>query len=391
VAADPDNFSVMLGGPLYQIYRRARLAGESLDLVTRRQVVMTVLVWFPLLVLSLLERHAWGGARQPFLLDIDVHARLLIALPLLIFAERHVHGRMRGAVRQFVDRGLVDDSARPKFDAAITSARRLSDSPVAELLLVAFVYLVGGAIIWRHFVELATDSWYRSSIDGVEEVTLAGWWYGLISLPLFQFILFRWYYRLGIWAWFLLAVSRSGLKLVPTHPDMSGGLGFLGAVCYAFIPLFLAHGALFAGVIGSGIFFDDRTLPQYWLELITFPAIVLLFAVGPLLVFVPTLARLKRTGLREYGAIAQEYVRSFDQKWVHPTGAPGQPFLGSADIQSLADLGQSYQIISGMRLVPISWDLTLRLAGVTLLPIAPLALTIIPARELAMQLLKWLF
>ena len=60
--------------------------------------------------------------------------RLLIALPLLILAELVVHQRMRPVVRQFLERGLIPDAARAKFDAAIASAMRLRNSVTAEVL-----------------------------------------------------------------------------------------------------------------------------------------------------------------------------------------------------------------------------------------------------------------
>ena len=91
----PD-FSLVLGGPLYQLWRRTRLAGDTLDLLRRRIVVLALLAWGPLLLLSVVEGHAWGGSvALPFLYDIDIHVRLLLAVPLLILAELVVHQRMR--------------------------------------------------------------------------------------------------------------------------------------------------------------------------------------------------------------------------------------------------------------------------------------------------------
>ena len=85
------------------------------------------------------------------------------------------------------------------------------------------------------------------------KLSLAGMWYGYVSLPLFQFLLMRWYFRLFIWARFLWQVSRIDLSLVPTHPDRVGGLGFLSNTVYAFTPLAVAHGALLAGLIANRI------------------------------------------------------------------------------------------------------------------------------------------
>ena len=156
----PD-FSLVLGGPLYQLWRRTRLAGNTLDLLRRRIVVLALLAWGPLLLLSVVEGHAWGGSvALPFLYDIDIHVRLLLAVPLLILAELVVHQRMRPLVGQFLSRGLIPNAARAKFDAAITAAMRLRNSVAAEVFIIAFVYVVGVGFIWRtHFAPDVT-TWH---------------------------------------------------------------------------------------------------------------------------------------------------------------------------------------------------------------------------------------
>ena len=90
------DFSLVLGGPLYQLWRRTSLAGDALQLLHRRLAVIVLLAWVPLLLLSLAEGNAWGArVRLPFLHDVEIHVRLLFALPLLIVAELVVHKRMR--------------------------------------------------------------------------------------------------------------------------------------------------------------------------------------------------------------------------------------------------------------------------------------------------------
>jgi hypothetical protein len=81
---DPRDFSLVLGGPLFQLFRKAHLSGDALELVRQRIIVISLFTWLPLLVLSALEGHLLGGsAAVPFLLDIDVHNKFLVILPLL--------------------------------------------------------------------------------------------------------------------------------------------------------------------------------------------------------------------------------------------------------------------------------------------------------------------
>lgn len=389
---EPFDFSLILGGPLYQLLRRTHLAGDELQLLRRRVVVLALLAWVPLLLLSVAEGHAWGGSvKLPFLHDVELHVRLLLALPLLIVAELVVHQRMRPVVRQFLERGLIPDAARAKFDAAIASAMRLRNSIKAELLLIVFVYVVGVGLVWRTHVAINVTSWYGVVVDGKLQPSLAGCWLGCVSLPLFQFLLLRWYFRLLIWARFLWQVSRLELQLMPAHPDRCGGLGFLALVSPAFSLLLLAQGALMAGMIANRILYAGATLPEFKLELIELVAVMVFAILGPLLVFSPKLGAARRAGLRDYGALAQRYTREFDQKWLRGGARPDEPLIGSADIQSLADLGNSFEVVNGMRLSPFTLRTVLQLAVATLLPSAPLLLTIIPLEQLLERLLKILF
>jgi hypothetical protein len=192
---------------------------------------------------------------------------------------------------------------------------------LAELLLIAFVYVAGVLIIWRQFLALDTSTWYATpSVEGTS-LSLAGMWYGYVSLPIFQFLLCRWYFRLFIWTRFLWQVSRIELSLVPTHPDRVGGLGFLSNTIYAFAVLAAAHGALLAGLLANRILYLKAALPEFMVEVAIMVAFMLCLALGPLLVFAPQLAAVKRTGLREYGTLAERYVRAFDAKWLRG-GAP---------------------------------------------------------------------
>jgi hypothetical protein len=112
---------------------------------------------------------------------------------------------------------------------------------------------------------------------------------------------------------------------------------------------------------------------------------------GPLLAFTLQLAQAKRTGLREYGTLAERYVREFDAKWVRGNAPVDEPLVGSADIQSLADLGNSYEVVRTMRLAPITRDAILLLGAATLVPIVPLLLTMMPLEELVRTLFGILF
>ena len=122
---NPPEFSLVLGGPLFQLFRRAHLTDDALMMVRQRIIVIALLAWLPLLLLSALQEQLWGGTNVPFLFDIEVHVRFLVALPLLIVAELVVHRRMRPLLQQFLERNMIPGNAMARFEAAVESAFRL--------------------------------------------------------------------------------------------------------------------------------------------------------------------------------------------------------------------------------------------------------------------------
>ncbi|MDM0034369.1 hypothetical protein QTI33_19700 [Variovorax sp. J22P271] len=385
---ESEDFSLVLGGPLFQLWRRSRLSDEVGNMPHRRALAAVLLAWAPLLLLSVLEGRAWGRVELPFLRDLELHARLLVALPLLILAELVVHRRMRLVVRQFLEDGLIPDASRSRFGLAVASALRLRNSVWAEVLLVLLVYGIGVFVVWRTRLTLDVSSWYGVIADGQLSLTAAGWWLACVSLPLFQFLLLRWYFRLFIWARFLWQVSRIRLDLIPTHPDRCGGLGFLSLVRVAFAPFLFAQGVLLAGMIADRIFFGGASLLQFEVEIAGVVALMVCVILGPLCAFGPQLEAAENRGRREYGTLAQRYAREFDHKWLRGGARPDEALIGSPDIRSLADMGNSFAIVEDMRWAPFTLRTVLHLAVTTLLPVLPLTLTMFSAQELLARLVK---
>src|SRR5215469_8118212 len=207
---------------------------------------------------------------------------------------------------------------------------------------------------------LQYDSWRATTADSVVRPTAAGRWYALVSIPLFQFLLLRWYYRVFIWSRFLFQVAKLKLNLVPLHPDRCCGIGFLGTVTTAFGPFLAAQSGVISGFIADRILHDGATLAQYKAEIVGLAVILLLVVLGPLCVFIPKLNAARLSGLRTYGTLASDYVTGFAAKWTGGAPGPGEPLLGSADIQSMADLDNSYRIVREIKLVPFGRENVLR-------------------------------
>jgi len=386
---EPPDFSLVLGGPLFQMFRRSHLTGPALELLRRRVIFFWFLCWLPLAILSLVEGHLLGGAKFSFLRDVETQVRFLISLPVLILAEVVVHRRLWPVVKRFVERRIVSPEELPRFYAIVDSAMRMRNSVIAEIVLLVLVF-TGGIWIWRNEVALDVASWYASPQGGQMHLTRAGSWFAFVSVPVFQFILLRWYMRMLIWFWFLFRVSRLRLQLQPAHPDRAGGLGFLGGSTIAFTPFLFAQGALVAGQIANRIFYNGRSLLSFKLTIVGFVCFFLAVILAPLLVFTPQLDRAQREGNAKYGAFASEYVMDFDQKWMQRKESDEQ-MLGSGDIQSLADLGNSFAVVREMRVIPFATGDVLRLLVAAVVPMVPLLLTIMPLDQLVTEAIKFIF
>jgi hypothetical protein len=383
---DAPDFSIVIGGPLFQLLRRARLQGDHSELVFRRLILFAAMTWLPLFLLATVGPSAGTAGRLAFLRDIEVHARFLVALPALIVAELIVHSRMLPVVRRFVERRIISVQELPRFYSAIESAFNLRNSIALEVTLFGVVYTVG-LWIWQSRFGLEEATWYAMP-GGRWNLTPAGFWYVFVSIPILQFILLRWYLRLFIWYRFLWQVSRMPLNLIPTHPDRAGGLGFLGAIAYALGPILFAQGAMLAGLIASRVLYGGEDLVSFKIEAGSFVAFFVFLIFGPLLMFTPHMARTRRKGLADYGLLAQRYVEDFQEKWILGHGTSSKELLGTGDIQSLADLGNSYSVVQEMRVVPFGLKDVSRLAAATAAPMVPLLLLVWSPEQVIMQVMK---
>jgi hypothetical protein len=201
-------------------------------------------------------------------------------------------------------------------------------------------------------------------------------------VPILQFFMYRWLWRLFIWTCFLSEMSRLPLNLVATHPDRAGGLGFLGNAHLSLAIFPFAVGCVLSAHVAFQVYFEAVPIDSFRALLVIYLVLMELICLGPLLLFAPLLARTRRAGLRDYSILADTYNRAFEQKWVAGQAPPDEPLLGSADIQSLADLGNSVSIVRDMRLVPVSPSILMYLAVAALLPLLPLVLFKYPIADL---------
>jgi hypothetical protein len=380
--------SLMEGGPGDALMKRLRLIRPELGAASgRTALILAALTWLPLLVFSLLEGLALGGARIPFLYDIAAHARFLVAVPVLVLAEIPIGRRLRGIARQFLEAGLVRLEERKRFASAVVDTVRFHDSHLSAIILLALAYVTTYVALSKTSLQ-SRSTWFKPS--STADLSPVGYYYAFVSMPIFQFLMYRWAFRMVVWTRFLWQVSNLNLLLTPTHPDSAGGLGFIGKGTIPFGVLLFALSSVVSGAIASRILFGGATLEQFELIYATLIVLLLIVFTGPLMVFAPKLFRLKQDGLLRYGMLASRYTQLFDSKWVDGIDTSEEPLLGTADIQSLADLGNSYELIRKMRAVPIQLSDFIAMALPGVIPALPLAATVMPLSEILKNILKLL-
>jgi len=380
-------FLLMEGGPLYGIEKRVGLIKANAPLTVRRAIFAAMLTWLPLLILSAIAGTAFGHlVPVPFLRDFSTYTRFLLATPLLLLAELVLGPRIAEAAEHCVISGVVPQKDFAKFDAAIEEGLRLRDSAVAEIIMAVLAYVVSIAAFRGTAVHVST--WYATRTDAGISITLAGWWLLLFCWPLYQFLLLRWLWRLFLWFHFLGKVCRLDLQLFPTHPDGAGGIGFLGEAQRFFGILLFAYSCGVTGVIANEIVYDKLPLKHFAPAIGVYVVFGLLLIMGPLVVFTGKLLVVKRMGFHKYGTLATTYSGSFHRKWILRENPENEPLLGTGDIQSLADLGNSYGFIEQMNALPLNPRTLIHLVVASLLPIVPLLLTVMPLKDLVKLLLK---
>jgi hypothetical protein len=377
------DWSLVEGGPLRRLGRKLGLPRGRRGAV-RLGLGVAALTWIPLLVANALEHHLTSGSTVPFLSSFGTHARLLVTIPLFFLAEALFDLRSLQAMRSLVASTLVPARESPRLVATLRTAARWQDSSIVEagvVLIVIFIVVSG----LRADLPAGLTTWRVNDAGGL---TAAGRWYSLVSFPLFQFLLLGWVVRLLIWGWVLWRLARMRLNLLPTHPDSAGGLCPLGIAQVALAPLSFAVSAILVGTYAEEVRFGTVTVQQLVPTVVGVIVGVAVVMVLPLLFFVPKLLEVKQQGLIDYGELGERYVRGFDQKWIRGGAPPDESLLGSADVQSLADLANSFSIIDRMRLIPLSFRQFLVIVASAALPMTPLVLFILPLDELVTRIMK---
>ena len=383
-----ESYSLIVGGPFWRLQQRLGLLGSDRLPTVKTALLFAALAWLPPALLALLQGVALSetlGGRA-FLLDFGAYARFIIAIMMLVVTERFADELDATLLRQVTDAGLVPPEEQAGFTASLQRADQRTSSVRGEAIMLSISYAVSVASLFLQVTELR-GSWIGTLVNGRVWISSAGWWAMLVSMPLFWFLALRWLGRFVVLTLLLLDMARLRLQLAATHPDRSGGIGFLGQYPTLFAGVVFALSCVAASAALKEILFAGQDLTSVAAPFLMWVALVLIISVGPLTVFVPGLLRLKRHALLEYGAFACEHNRAFETKWIRRE-QDGRDALGSPDISSLSDLTTVVQSIRAMRVFPVGTETLVPLLIATGMPWLAVVATSVLLAELFKTVVK---
>jgi hypothetical protein len=372
---EPEPFSLFENDRARRVFALFGIGMHGRWRVTRRAVALALFTYAPMALLATLQKLA-GVEVSPtnFFADFAAYAQFLVALPLYLYAEPVIDASTREAARQFVGCGLIRPRDRDEVLRIHATVRRARLSPWADGACLALAFAFSLVILIPQYRASALPTWHVHTIHGVTLPTAPGFWLFLVALPILNFIWLRMIWKIVLWTWYLRRMARLPLQLHPTHPDTTGGIGFISETQGRFAVCILAFGI---GNVAAPVGYQIAVLNY---DLATLPVIgpLVLFCIGapllftlPLLMFTRQLFRSRRRALRAYRQRISEYTLRVETKWLFGPGRGITPIEREL-INDVATLSGLFSRIEAMRVVPFDLKSFAQLAGSTLGAVATL-------------------
>ena len=379
-------FLVARGGPFYTLQLQLGLLREDAFRAGRRAVLLVGLVWGMPLVLSIVAGDAIGTyAERPYLLDPGAWARFFIAVGLFILMERQVEERLRKHLAQFARAPILAPGSLEPAAEAVTKALKRRDSRLAEIicLIIAIIATIAGSF---RMIDTDISTWLVHVAPDGNSFTLAGWWCIVFSNTLFLFLLLRWLWRLCVWSMLLRDLAGLELRLVATHPDGYGGLGFIGKYPNAYATFVLALSCVVGAAIAQEFLAGDLTGEAYGIVMGVWLLIVLLLFAVPLMAFRKPLAKLKEQTYLACSALATRHHRAAERDLL------GKNISASEDAEKAAgkevpDPSKVFATTQKLSVFLFSRSALLPISAAAILPLVAAGATIMPIKEL-LKILK---
>jgi hypothetical protein len=371
------NFSLFVGDPLYRILKSLRLTNSRGLLKIFPTIIFFILItWIPTAALALIQGIAiTPDIKKSFLYDYAAYAQFFFAIPFFIVGESYIEREIKYGIDHFVDSEIVDGDSLRTLQNVLAKATK-----VQRMLLPAVImYLLAHITIWPWlFGELHNNNytWHTfTTASNHEYFSLAGWWNGIVSVPIVVYWHIRWIWKLGIWYWIIWKISHLKLKIHASHPDQFGGLGFFSRLQSRFGILILAVGGIIAATLSYKLTIEHANFIQ-----IPVAGIIVLYVllapcifIAPLLFFNSQLAKAKRDDLLRYSHLATHHTNKVELLINESMKAGSNISLNEIReaIENLSNIKIFFENAGKMHTLPFDFQYTRRLFASALGPMIP--------------------
>ncbi|MEP7063335.1 MAG: hypothetical protein ABI881_13145 [Betaproteobacteria bacterium] len=369
-------FSLFEDDRLQRAYAYLGLGSHTRGWVWKRCLVLVAITWVPVALLAW-RQGLVDMAITPtnFFADFAAYAQFLVGLPLFVAAEVVVDRSTREAARQFVACGIVSARDTPAVYRLHDLVKRLRRSVISDVACIVIGYAISFAILIPEFGPDPLPTWHAQGVAPSRMLTAAGIWEFFIALPVLQYIWLRFAWKILLWVFYLYRMTRFRLDLHPTHPDLTGGIGFISEAQGRFALYILAYGiSNVAATVGYeiAVLNYDLSIMPVWGPLVGFAIGAPLLFTLPLFMFTKQLYRSKSRALAAYRERVTEHSRRVESRLFVRGDAAGAPNEEMRELAELATLGAMFSRIENMRVVPFDLRSFGQLVGSTLGSLATL-------------------
>ncbi|MGH8627656.1 MAG: hypothetical protein ACREYC_21085 [Gammaproteobacteria bacterium] len=370
---------------LFRIQRRIGLIPSRGLGIVRRAIFFALLAWLPIVVWAGYAGRALPGvAHEPLLQHFGIHVRFLIAVPLLILGEGMAHGLTAKLIPYFLTSGLVREEQREAFREVVQGIVRLRNSTLPWISITAII------VAWLVFAPPPGEEhelvWANLDPSAPFDLGFGGWWLVYVARPIFLALLAVWLWRLLLLFLLLKRIATLDLAIVPTHPDRSGGLGFVEKLPAAFSLFAFAVSAVLASRLAHDVVYHGVHAQSLTVLVGVFVVMLVVLCLAPLTVFIPKLAAAKRRALLEYGALVGQHGRLVRRRWILCEPVDEHPLLQAPEIGPVADTLSLYEAVTKMRAAPIGKVALLTIALPAAIPMLALFAIEVPIKDLLLKI-----
>jgi len=369
-------FSLFEGDALSRIFQRLGMGSYRASDLAKRSLYLVAVTWVPLAIFAWFSEVHWTKPPgQNFFLDFAAYGQLLVGLPMFLVAERIVDWQTREAARCFLTTGVVQPGEAVRLLRVNWQLRKWRHQAWPDLLCAAAAYGITAA--WM-IPELYNDrlTWHAMEQSGPRQLlTWPGAWELAFVGPLTTYWWLRWAVKVFLWTWYLYQISLLRLNLVPSHPDSTGGIGFLSDAQTKFGLVILAYGISYvAPTILYKLKFEGATIAvlSVWGYAASFVVGAPLLFTLPLFMFTRQLYQAKSRALEVFQERSMERAKAFEEKWLKACSSGHYELMSGSDLAGLDALNRVYDHIHKMRVVPFDLRSFSELVGSALGPLVPL-------------------